>query len=243
MPILELNGVIAGYGRGPDIIQGINLAVEGGQVQCIIGPNGAGKSTLLKVISGMLPPRSGSIMYQGERIDRLRPDQILERGICFVPQEKSLFPDMNVRENLRMGGYVLNDRQEIEKRIENVFELFPILAEKRNQPAKTLSGGQRQMLVMGRTMVLRPSVILLDEPSLGLAPMIVDQIFEIMKLFRADGITILLVEQNARKGLEQADWGCVLDLGKNRFDGPAHTILSDPRIQELYLGTKRAVQT
>lgn len=243
MPILELNGVIAGYGRGPDIIQGINLAVEGGQVQCIIGPNGAGKSTLLKVISGMLPPRSGSIMYQGERIDRLRPDQILERGICFVPQEKSLFPDMNVRENLRMGGYVLKDRQEIEKRIDHVFDLFPILGEKRNQPAKTLSGGQRQMLVMGRTMVLRPSVILLDEPSLGLAPMIVDQIFEIMKLFRADGITILLVEQNARKGLEQADWGCVLDLGKNRFDGPAHTILSDPRIQELYLGTKRAVQT
>lgn len=240
MSILELNGVIAGYGRGPDIIQGIDLAVQGGQVQCIIGPNGAGKSTLLKVISGMLPPRGGSIKYQGQRIDRLRPDQILQRGICFVPQEKSLFPDMSVRENLRMGGYVLKDRQEIDKRIAHVFDLFPILAEKRNLPAKTLSGGQRQMLVMGRTLVLRPSVILLDEPSLGLAPMIVDQIFEIMKLFRDDGMTILLVEQNARKGLEHADWGCVLDLGKNRFDGPANTILTDPRIQELYLGTKRA---
>lgn len=242
MPILELQGVVAGYGRGPDIIQGIDLKVEGGQVQCIIGPNGAGKSTLLKVISGLLPPRDGTILYQGERIDRLRPHQILGRGICFVPQEKSLFPDMSVRENLRMGGYVLSDRQEIERRIQHVFDLFPILAEKRGQAAKTLSGGQRQMLVMGRTMVLRPSVILLDEPSLGLAPMIVDQIFEIMKLFRADGMTILLVEQNARKGLEQADWGCVLDLGKNRFDGPAHTILSDPRIQELYLGTRKENQ-
>src|SRR5690606_15263995 len=135
------------------------LKVEAGQVQCIIGPNGAGKSTLLKVISGMLEPRSGQIRFQGERIDRLRPDQILTRGICFVPQERSLFPDMTVIENLRMGGYILKDQRLIEDRIKEVFERFPALAEKRSQLAKTLSGGQQQMLVMGRTLVLQPAII------------------------------------------------------------------------------------
>lgn len=238
--LLEVSEVVAGYGKGPDILQGVNLKVEAGQVQCIIGPNGAGKSTLLKVISGMLEPRSGQIRFQGERIDRLRPDQILTRGICFVPQERSLFPDMTVIENLRMGGYILKDQRLIEDRIKEVFERFPALAEKRSQLAKTLSGGQQQMLVMGRTLVLQPAIILLDEPSLGLAPKIVEQVFEIVDLFRNAGMTILIVEQNARKGLERADWGCVLDLGKNRFEGAANTILDDPRIQELYLGVRKA---
>lgn len=239
MPILELSNVVAGYGRGPDILKGVNLTVEAGQVQCIIGPNGAGKSTLLKVIGGLLRARSGEIRYNGERIDRLPPHKILARGICFVPQEKSLFPDMTVYENLRMGGYIINDRQGVERRIKEVFKRFPILAEKRRHPAKTLSGGQQQMLAMGRTLVLEPSIIMVDEPSLGLAPKIVDQVFEILRLFRASGMTIIIVEQNAHKGLEHADWGCVLDLGKNHFDGPAHTILDDPRIQELYLGSRK----
>jgi branched-chain amino acid transport system ATP-binding protein len=238
--LLEINEVVAGYGKGPDILKGVDLKVEAGQVQCIIGPNGAGKSTLLKVISGMLSPRSGQIHFKGERIDRLRPDQILAKGICFVPQERSLFPDMTVIENLRMGGYVLKDQHLIDERIHQVFERFPMLAEKRNQNAKTLSGGQQQMLVMGRTLVLQPSIILLDEPSLGLAPRIVEQVFEIIEVFRKAGMTVLIVEQNARKGLECADWGCVLDLGKNRFEGAADTILDDPRIQELYLGLRKA---
>lgn len=237
--ILEVKNVVAGYGGGPDILRGVNLTAKEGQVQCIIGPNGAGKSTLLKAISGMLRPRSGDIFYKGERINQLRPDQILNKGICFVPQEKSLFPDMTVHENLRMGGYVVKDKDQVEERIKDVYKHFPILQEKRNHNARTLSGGQQQMLVMGRTLVLRPSIVLLDEPSLGLAPKIVDQVFEIIKLFQDNNITILIVEQNAHKGLECADWGCVLDLGTNSFEGPADTILNDPRIQELYLGSRK----
>jgi ABC-type branched-subunit amino acid transport system ATPase component len=141
-----------------------------------------------------------------------------------------------------MGGYVMKDRADVERRINEVYERFPILGEKRGEMARTLSGGQRQMLVMGRSLVLQPSIILLDEPSLGLAPQIVDQVFEIVELFRKSGMTILLVEQNAHKGLECADWGCVLDLGTNSFDGPADKILTDPRIQELYLGSRKARQ-
>jgi branched-chain amino acid transport system ATP-binding protein len=244
MAILEVGDIVAGYGSGPNILKGINLNVDEGQVQCIIGPNGAGKSTLLKVISGMLSPRAGTVRFKGEPINRLRPDQILAKGISFVPQEKNLFPDMSVHENLRMGGYVMRDRHLLEQRIHEVYERFPDLAQKRGHPARTLSGGQRQMLVMGRSLVLSPSIILLDEPSLGLAPKIVDQVFDIVKLFRQSGMTVLIVEQNAVKGLECADWGCVLDLGTNAFDGPADTILGDPRIQELYLGKARqAVQS
>ena len=242
MALLEISEVVAGYGNGPDILKGVNLTAKEGQVQCIIGPNGAGKSTLLKVISGMLRARAGEVRYKGERITHLRPDQILLRGISFVPQEKNLFPDMSVQENLRMGGYVIKDAHQVESRIEEVYARFPILAEKRNHLARTLSGGQRQMLVMGRSLVLKPSIILLDEPSLGLAPQIVDQVFEIVEIFKQSGMTILIVEQNAYKGLECADWGCVLDLGKNSFDGPADDILGDPRIQELYLGSRRERQ-
>jgi ABC-type branched-subunit amino acid transport system ATPase component len=241
MAILEVSDVVAGYGSGPNILNGVNLSVDEGQIQCIIGPNGAGKSTLLKVISGMLRLRQGSVRYKGESVGHLRPDQLLAKGISFVPQEKNLFPDMTVHENLRMGGYVLTDRQHIEQRIGEVYERFPDLGQKRKQLARTLSGGQRQMLVMGRSLVLSPSIILLDEPSLGLAPMIVDQVFEIVDLFRNSGMTVLIVEQNAVKGLQCADWGCVLDLGTNAFDGPADSILDDPRIQELYLGKARPV--
>lgn len=237
--LLEIKNLVAGYGGGPDILKGVHLKAEQGQVQCIIGPNGAGKSTLLKAICGMIRPRGGEVWFRGERIDRLRPDQILAKGIAFVPQEKSLFPDMTVQENLRMGGYVLNDHVEVEKRIEGVYKRFPILAEKRRHLARTLSGGQQQMLAMGRSLVLQPSIIMLDEPSLGLAPKIVDQIFEIIEVFRKNNMTVLIVEQNAVKGLENADWGCVLDLGKNLFEGPANTILDDPRIRELYLGSRK----
>jgi branched-chain amino acid transport system ATP-binding protein len=242
MTILEIDNVVAGYGGGPDILKGIDLTVNEGQIQCIIGPNGAGKSTLLKVISGMLRARSGEVRYKGERITHLRPDQILVKGICFIPQEKNLFPDMSVQENLRMGGYVMRDRHLIEKRISDVYERFPILGEKRHHQARTLSGGQRQMLVMGRSLILSPSIILLDEPSLGLAPKLVDQVLQIVDLFRKNGMTVVMVEQNAYKGLECADWGWVLDLGTNSFGGPADSILQDVRIQELYLGSRKTRQ-
>jgi len=236
MTFLQIQEVTAGYGAGPDILTGLSLNIEKSKSYCIIGPNGAGKSTLLRVICGLLHPRMGKILHNGEDISNLRTDEILHRGICFVPQDFSLFPDMTVKENLRMGGYIMKDRKEVENRIEEIFDMFPILKEKSSDQAKTLSGGQQQMLAIGRSLILRPEVIMLDEPSLGLAPVIIKQIFDSITTLKDAGMTIIMVEQNARKGLEFAEWGCVLDLGVNRFEGPSDTILSDPRIQELYLG-------
>ncbi|AXS42551.1 ABC transporter ATP-binding protein [Breoghania sp. L-A4] len=240
MPLLEVTNVTAGYGRGPAILNGANLTVAPGQVQCIIGPNGAGKSTLLKAIVGMLPLRTGEIRFKGERIDGLRPDEVLRKGICFVPQERALFPKMTVRENLRMGGYVLEDKAQLEERIESVLEQFPILRERAHQHAGTMSGGQQQMLAMARTLIIEPQIVMLDEPSLGLAPQIVEQMFAIMHMLRDRGMTVILVEQNAIVGLKNSDWGTVLDLGTTLFEGPARQVLDDPRIQELYLGKSAA---
>ena len=237
---LTVTDAVAGYGRGPAILNGADLTVAPGQIQCIIGPNGAGKSTLMKAIAGMLPLRSGEIRFLGERIDGLRPDQILQKGICFVPQERALFPRMSVRENLRMGGYTLTDKRLIEKRTEEVLERFPILKERADQYAGTMSGGQQQMLSMARTLIIRPKLVMLDEPSLGLAPLIVQQMFQIMHSLRDSGMTVLLVEQNAVAGLKNADWGTVLDLGRTMFGGPAPEVLADPRIRELYLGKAQA---
>jgi branched-chain amino acid transport system ATP-binding protein len=239
MALLEVDDVAAGYGAGPDILGGLSLRIEPDRSYCIIGPNGAGKSTLLRVICGLLRPRRGQVTFKGEPLAGLRTDQILNRGICFVPQDKSLFPDMTVKENVRMGGYVLKDRQEVERRLESVFAMFPILAERRGRPAKVLSGGEQQMLLLGRALVLRPEVIMLDEPSLGLAPKVARQIFDAMAGLKESGMSVILVEQNARMGLEFADWGCVLDLGRAVFEGPSQAVLEDPRIQELYLGRRR----
>ena len=238
--LLEVRDVVAGYGYGPDILNGATLTVRRGQSQCIIGPNGAGKSTLLKAVTGLLPLREGEILFKGERIDGLRPDQILRKGICYVPQERALFPKMSVRENLRMGGYVIEDRAELERRIDNVLKQFPILRERAHQHAGTLSGGEQQMLSMARTQIVQPELVLLDEPSLGLAPQIVRQMFDIIDMLAASGMTVVFVEQNAVMGLKHAAWGAVLDLGRALFDGPADEILADARIQELYLGKAAA---
>lgn len=234
--LLEARNIVAGYGNGPAILNGASLTVRRGQVQCIIGPNGAGKSTLLKVIAGLLAPRSGTITFNGGRIDSVRPDRVLRKGICFVPQERALFPKMTVRENLRMGGYSIADKVVVDERIEEILERFPILRERAGQRAETLSGGQQQMLAMARTLIIRPEVVMLDEPSLGLAPKVVEQMFDIVKMLSASGITVILVEQNAIYGLRHSDWGTVLDLGKTLFEGEADKILADPRIRELYLG-------
>ena len=236
--LLEIENVTAGYGSGPDILVGLTLRIEPNRSYCIIGPNGAGKSTLLRVISGLVPPRKGRVIFKGEMLNRLRPDEILRRGICFVPQDNSLFGDMTVKENVRMGGYILQDRKEVERRVEQVFHMFPILRERSSALARTLSGGEQQMLVLGRTLVLRPEIVMIDEPSLGLAPKISKLIFDNMDQLRRAGMTVIVVEQNARMGLEFAEWGCVLDLGTSAFEGPSETILADPRIQELYLGTR-----
>jgi branched-chain amino acid transport system ATP-binding protein len=241
--LIEIEDVVAGYGIGPDILTGVSLAIEADKSYCIIGPNGAGKSTLLKAICGLVPIRRGRVTFDGARLNGFRTDEILRRGICFVPQDRSLFPDMTVTENLRMGGYILKDRHAVEERIEEVLGMFPILRERRSQYAKTLSGGQQQMLLLGRALVLRPRVIMLDEPSLGLAPIVSRQIFDSMTTLKAAGIAIIVVEQNARMGLAFADWGCVLDLGRLVFEGRSETVLADPRIEELYLGRRRRTGT
>jgi branched-chain amino acid transport system ATP-binding protein len=241
MALLEVRNLDAGYGKGPDILKGISLEVEAGKSYCIIGPNGAGKSTLLKVISGLLHPRSGEIAFRDVPFNRARPDQVLAEGICFVPQEQAVFAEMSVKENLTIGAYLERNRSVIKGRMERVFELFPILAERASLDAGKLSGGQQQMLALGRALMIDPEVMLLDEPSLGLAPQIADQIFSTIKELEELGITIVMVEQNAVRGLELADWGIVLDLGIVRFEGPADTILEDPRIRQLYLG--KAVTT
>lgn len=237
---LEVKDLVAGYGNGPAILNGAGLSVQPGKVHCIIGPNGAGKSTLLKAIVGMLTIRQGDVIFKGKSLKGFRPDQVLRKGICFVPQERALFPKMTVRENLRMGGYSLDDKADLESRIDKTEERFPILKERRDEPANTLSGGQQQTLAMARTMILKPEIVMLDEPSLGLAPKIVHEVFKIMQYMSEEGITILLVEQNALMGLKYAHWGVVLDLGRTLFDGPADEVLGDPRIQELYLGGRKA---
>lgn len=239
MGSLVVDHVVAGYGSGPNILKGLSLTVETGKTYCIIGPNGAGKSTLLKVIQGLIKPREGTITFKGENLNPLRPDQILRLGLCYVPSDRSLFPDMTIKENLRMGGYVLQNSRLVEQRIEEIFEQFPVLKEKSSQPARTLSGGQQQLAAIARALVLKPELIMLDEPSLGLAPKVVQQIFATITSLRDQGLTMVLVEQNARKGLKIADQGVVLDLGTNSFERPAAEVLEDPRIQELYLGKRR----
>jgi branched-chain amino acid transport system ATP-binding protein len=238
MALLELTGITAGYGAAPDILNGISLQVETGRTYCIIGPNGAGKSTLLKVICGLLIPRAGRVTFDGEELNRLRPDQILARGVCFVPQDRSLFADMTVRENLVMGGFLERDRRRLAQRMDRVLTLFPTLGDCLSQRAGTLSGGQQQMVALGRSLMIEPRLLMIDEPSLGLAPRLADQIFETIRRFPDLGVAVLLVEQNAVRGLECAQWGFVLDLGAKRFEGPADEILADPRIRELYLGRR-----
>ena len=240
MALLEIENVVAGYGPGPDILTGVSLSIEEGTSYCIVGPNGAGKSTLLRAIAGILEPRVGEVRLDGTRMNGSRPDQMLAAGICFVPQDASLFPTMSVRENLVMGGYLIRDRAVKRRRLEMVFETFPALAERKSQHAGTLSGGEQQMVTLGRALMIEPKVVMIDEPSLGLAPMIADQIFEKIREFRELGITVVLVEQNAVKGLESVEWGFVLDLGSMEFEGPADGILADPRIRELYLGKQLA---
>jgi branched-chain amino acid transport system ATP-binding protein len=233
---LQISDVTAGYGSGPHIIDHLSLDVAEGRTYCIIGPNGAGKSTLLKVVAGILTPRAGSIQFCGDEVAGLRPDQLLARGICFVPQDPSLFPKMTVRQNLMMGAFLESDRAVVRERIDEIFGMYPILADKSNQAAGTLSGGQQQMLLMGRALMIKPKLMMIDEPSLGLAPQAADHVFQTISGLNGLGITVLLVEQSVERGLNVSDWGFVLDLGRKRFEGPSGEILADPRIGELYMG-------
>jgi branched-chain amino acid transport system ATP-binding protein len=239
MALLQLQDVNSGYGYGPDILNGVSLEVEAGKAYCIIGPNGAGKSTLLKTVAGLLKPRKGQILLEGAAISGRRPDLILAAGVCYVPQDRSLFPDMTVRENLVMGAFLETDKHLVNERMDRVFEMFPVLEDRLSQRAGTMSGGEQQMLALGRALMIEPRLLMIDEPSLGLAPQIAEQIFEIIRRLADLDITLLLVEQNVLKGLDCTDWAFLLDLGELKLEAPSDQILDDPRIRELYLGRQK----
>jgi neutral amino acid transport system ATP-binding protein len=234
--MLTLENVRAGYIKGVDILQGVSLHVEQGEMVCLVGPNGAGKSTVLRTISGFLSPSSGRVMFNDHDISGLRPDQILTKGIAHVPQGHSVFSKMTVYENLLMGAYTLKERALIPERIEKVYTLFPFLQERARDKAGNLSGGQQKILEMGRALMLEPPLMMLDEPSLGLAPKMMTTLFDTIKELNRTGLTILMVEQNARQGLAASHRGYVLELGREKFEGTAQELLNSPEMARLYLG-------
>lgn len=233
--LLELQNIYAGY-EGGDVLKGISLNVEQNTTTCIVGPNGAGKSTVLRVLSGLLKPRLGTITFDGQSIVGLSPREILARGIVQVPQVHSLFPSMSVRQNVRMGAYMINNRALVEQRLREVEEMFPIVKTRARDKAGNLSGGQQRLVEFARSLMLDPRLIMLDEPSMGLDPKTFKQVVETIKLMQGGGRTILLVEQNARTGLSLADNGVVLESGRVRLEGSHTDILNNPEIGRLYLG-------
>jgi branched-chain amino acid transport system ATP-binding protein len=235
MSSLKLEGVVAGYGQG-DILRGVDLEVRSGSVMCVIGPNGAGKSTILRAVSGLLRPRRGAIAVDGEPIVSLGPREVLTRGIVHVPQERSLFPLMTVWENVLLGAHVLGDHARARRRIEEVAERFPIVRERRGSHAGSLSGGEQKAVELARALMLDPKLIMLDEPSMGLDPKARQLVFSTIKGLNESGLTVLLVEQNARAGLEIADDGAVMDGGVVKLRARGRELLDDPRVASLYLG-------
>lgn len=233
--LLELDGVTAGYGGG-DIVNELDLTVEDGGITCIVGPNGAGKSTVLRVVSGLLRPRLGTVRFRGASIAGLSPRAILRRGIVQVPQERSLFPTMTVWENVRMGAYTVSDRKLVERRLAGVCETFPIVHQRRHEPAASLSGGQQKIVEFARALMLDPLLLILDEPSMGLDPKTRAIVFDTIRAMNQAGKTILLVEQNARSGLGLAGHGVVLESGRVRLQGAGFAVLNNPEIGRLYLG-------
>jgi branched-chain amino acid transport system ATP-binding protein len=234
--LLEVDDVYAGYGQGGDILQGVTLRIEQGDYLCIIGPNGAGKSTLLRLITGVLTPRRGRVLFEGRDIGGRRPDLIFRDGIVTVPQGRNTFPDMTVWENMLMGAYSLTDHALINERIAKVVQMLPVVAEKRNIRAGLLSGGQQKQVEIGRAMLVKPKLLILDEPTMGLEPRIAKVVLERVELLRSEGTTILLVEQNARLGLGAAQDGCVMELGRIKLRGRGVKLLEDPEVGRLYLG-------
>ena len=234
MIILEASNITAGYTPELNILNNVNLKVKKGQIVSIIGPNGAGKSTLLKTIFGLRKPREGSITFRGDDITGLNPDKVARKGVSYVPQVNNVFPSLTVQENLEMGAFIRND--DYSPQMEEVYELFPILRERKNQKAGQLSGGQRQMVAMGRALMLAPELLLLDEPSAGLAPMMVDMIFEKIVDINKTGVSIIIVEQNAREALKMADHGYVLAMGRNVLDDSGEALLANEEVGRLYLG-------
>jgi ABC-type branched-subunit amino acid transport system ATPase component len=231
--VLTVEDLVAGYVPEVDILTGVELTVRDGEIVTVIGPNGAGKSTLIKSIFGLLPPRRGRVVLRGEDLAGLRPHSITRRGMSYVPQLDNIFQSLTVEDNLQMGAL---ENRTARERMEAIYDLFPRLGERRKQVAGTMSGGERQMLAMGRALMPEPRVLLLDEPSAGLAPAFVEAIFERIAEINRHGVTIVMVEQNARRALGMSSRGYVLDVGQNRFEGKGDELLNDPKVAELYLG-------
>lgn len=233
MTLLAAENLYGGYG-GVDILEGVDLRVGRGEIVVIIGPNGAGKSTLMKAVFGLVHVREGSVSFDGEEITNRAPDRIARRGLSYVPQERNIFPNLTVHENLEMGAYIRKD--DISRQLARIYEFFPRLAERRKGAAGLLSGGERQMVAMGRAMMLEPELLLLDEPTAGLAPKVIEQIFERIVDVNRSGISILMVEQNARLALGLANRGYVLANGRNRFEDTGPNLLANREVAESFLG-------
>jgi branched-chain amino acid transport system ATP-binding protein len=237
--MLEVAGLVTAYGK-IEALKGVSLSVERGGITCLLGPNGAGKTTLMMTIAGILRPRRGSIRFDGAELAGLTPAQIVARGVALVPENRLVFPQMSVRENLLAGAYQRSGASEIAADTKRLYERFPRLSERREQLAGTLSGGEQQMLAVGRALMSRPRLLLMDEPSLGLAPIVVDEIFRIIGELNADGTTVFLVEQNAHKALQVARRFYLMEQGRVTFSGTPGQLAEDEVIQRAYLGTRRA---
>ena len=234
MIILKADNITAGYTREVDILSDVDLRLQQGQIVTIIGPNGAGKSTLLKTIFGILKPSKGKVSLKDEDITGLKPDKVAQKGISYVPQVDNVFPSLTIQENLEMGAFIRND--DYSPRLNEIYELFPVLGERKKQKAGQLSGGQRQMVAMGRALMVDPQVLLLDEPSAGLSPKLVDMIFEKIIDVNKTGVSMIIVEQNAREALKMADHGYVLAMGRNVLDDSGDALLANEEVGRLYLG-------
>jgi len=232
--LLSVEGVVAGYSAADEVLKGVDLEVGPGEIVSVIGPNGAGKSTLLKVIAGVLAPSRGRVRLGDTPIEGRRPREISALGVAFVPQERNVFPTLSVRENLEMGGYL--DPSHARRRIEGIFGRFPLLAERRRHAARTLSGGQRQILAMAMALMVEPALLLLDEPSAGLAPMAAERLFDTIRAINADGVAIVMVEQNALEALAIARRGYILVDGRNSASGDAAALAADPDVRRIFLG-------
>jgi branched-chain amino acid transport system ATP-binding protein len=233
--MLIIDNLEVRYGK-VEALKGISLHVKRGETVTLIGANGAGKSTLLKTVSGLIRPEAGSITFEGEEISKLSPDEIVRRGIAHVPEGRRIFTNMTVMENLKMGAYQRKDKEQLKSDYDEVFSFFPILKERAKQLAGTLSGGEQQMLAISRALLSKPKLLLLDEPSLGLAPVMVDIVFDVIEKIRKTGITILLVEQNAHLALETSQRAYVLETGEIKMSGESQSLLEDERVKEAYLG-------
>ncbi len=233
--ILELKDVVAGYGR-MTILNGLSASIRQGKITTVIGPNGAGKSTLFKTVFGLLGVRSGKVTFDGKDTTSFAPRRMLDMGVCYVPQGRNLFPELSVKHNLELGGVTLADQSGLGARMDAMMSRFPMLKEKANAQASTLSGGQQKLLEVARGLLLSPKLMLIDEPSIGLSPLMVQEVFGILQSLRDSGMTILLIEQNARQALAISDYGLVLEQGQTRIEDAAANILGDPRIAELFLG-------